>query len=63
MTKHRQMIMGYQGAKEMYRRGFKRLANRVWQKHYPQSQCTFRVIVAEDFLTMQITVVDEMPQT
>jgi len=46
----------YRGEFNMRRRGFKRLASRVWQKSYPDSPVHIRALVSEDFLTVDFQV-------
>lgn len=53
---YEQVRWEYPGADLMSKRGYKRLASRVWQKVFP-SGTVFRAMVSEDFLWVDVTIV------
>ena len=58
MSKHIQVRKEFPGAETLGRQGYKRLARRVWQKVFPESKWVFRAMASEDFLWLDITIVD-----
>lgn len=63
MSQHIVYRIRYPGEASMFRRRFKRLASRVWQKKLPTARGCLRAIVDESQKTMKMTLVDTSPLT